>query len=313
MLIACVAAALPGQDTRLPVPDPSSRAKSAKLIAELFQSDLTQIRSSAQEAWYAARLLRAGIDTNDDPSGRFELFEEARAAAAQAGDIQTAMEAVSQISKNYRANGLALAANTLGLAVAHMPSRDAPTALPYIDSFVSQAINADRFDLARFGVDLASDIAHKVGDGPLITEAEKFSKDVDTLKAAFDAVPTAEAKLAQNPMDPEANLTIGRYYCLYKGEWAALQPLSRGSDPVLKAIAAKDLAGASDAQEMKAIGDGWWEWAENQTGTPRQNARERAVFWYQKASPQLEGLSKLLVEHRIFEEQADHPAAAPPH
>lgn len=308
-LTTCLAAAPapPAQETRLAVPDSTSRAKAAKLIAELFQSDLAQIRSSAQEADYAAKLFKAGLDTGDDPAGRFELIEEARTAAAHAGDVETAMRAVGQISKDYRVNGLALAANTLGLVAGHAAPQDAPRTLPYIDSFVSQAVGADKFDLAKFGVDLATNIAHKSGDATLITEAEKFSKEVDSLKSAFDGVPAAEAKLASNPADPDANFTVGRYYSLYKGEWAALEPLSRGSDPTLKAIAAKDLAGATDAHGMMAIGDGWWDWATSETGTPSQNARERAVFWYQKAAPQLEGLSKLVVEHRIFEQQAAHP------
>lgn len=312
-LFLCLAAAPapPARDTRLPVPDPASRAKSAKLIAELFQMDLAQIRNAAQEAQYAAKLLQAGIDTTDDPAGRFELFEEARASAAQVGDVETAMQAVSQISKNYRVNGLTLAAHTLGLVVSHSAPQEAPRALPYIDSFVSQAIGADKFDLAKFGVDLAMDIARKSRDSTLINQAENFAEEIDALKAVFDSVPAAEAKLARNPMDPDANLTIGRYYCLYKGEWAALAPLSQGSDPALKAIAGKDLAGATDAHAMMVIGDGWWEWAMNQTGMPRQNARERAVFWYQKAAPQLEGLSKLVVEHRIFEQHAEYPQGPP--
>lgn len=317
LLSACLAAATPPstaparQDPRLAVPDPALRAKSARLIAELFQSDLAQIRNPAQEAAYASKLLKSATQTTDDPVGRFELFEEARAAAAQAGDVETAMEVVGQISQNYRVNGLLLAANTLGLLVARLGPQDAPRALPFIDTFVSQAVGADRLDLAKAGADMAAQIAHKSKDGTLIAESEAFSKEIESLKAAFEGVPAAAAKLADNPADPEANLVVGRYYCLYKGEWGALEPLSRGSDPVLRGIAARDLAGATDPHGMMAIGDGWWDWAETQSGVPRQTARRRAVYWYQKASPQLEGLSKLVVEHRLFEMQSEHPDTAP--
>jgi len=314
-LIASVAAAPPStQDARLPVPDPQTRAKAAKLIAELFQTDLMQIKNAADEAAYAAKLLKAATDTADDPAGRFELFEEARSSAAHAGDVETAMQAVGQISQAYRANGLGLAAQTLSVVVAHAGPRDAPRALPYIDNFVGQSVGADRFDLATLGTDLAMDAARKSQDPTLIAQAEAFAKETDSLKAAFEGVPAAGAKLAQNPSDADANLMIGRFYCLYKGEWGALLPLSHGSDPALKDLAAKDLAGATDPHAMMLIGDGWWDWAAVQSGMPRQNARGRAVFWYQKAAPQLQGLSKLVVEHRLFEFSAEHPeSATPPH
>ena len=117
-LISCVGTAAPvDSDHRLAVPDPQARAKSAKLIAELFQADLARIRSTDQEAAYARKLLDSAADTADDPAGRFELFEEARGAAAHAGDGETAMRAVSQISSGYRADGLSLAAQTLCVVV----------------------------------------------------------------------------------------------------------------------------------------------------------------------------------------------------
>lgn len=295
------------------MPDPVARAKSARLIAELFQSDLAQIRNTQQEAAYAAKLLKAGTGTADDPAGRFELFEEARAAAAHADDIETAMQAVEQISQTYRVNGLLLAANTLEMVAAHLDPQDAPRALPFIDNFVNQAVGADRLDLAKLGADIATELANKSKDRMLIAEAEGFSKEIDALNAAFHGIPAALARLAKNPADPDANLVVGRYYCLYKVQWGALEPLSRGSDPVLKQIAGTDLAGAADAHGMMVIGDGWWDWAESQAGIPRQTARQRAVYWYEKASPKLEGLSKLVVDHRLFEVRSEHPDTVPSH
>jgi hypothetical protein len=312
-LIGCVGAApRVDSDHRLAVPDPQSRAKSAKLIAELFQTDLARIRNADQEAAYAVKLLDSAAQTTDDPAGRFELFEEARTAAAHAGDGETAMRAVSQISDAYRADGLGLAAQTLSVVVAHAGARSATRALPLIDDFVAQSIAADRFDLATLGATLALDAARRSRDAGLTARAEASAKELDTLKAAYQDVPAARAKLAQNPTDSDANLAVGRYYCLYKADWDALVPMSRGSDAALKELAARDLAAGTDSHAMKLAADGWWDWAAEQSGLPRQNARARAVYWYQKALPQLEGLSKLLADHRIFDYRAEHPQTAPP-
>jgi hypothetical protein len=312
-LIGSAGAAAPSDsDQRLAVPDPQSRAKSAKLIAELFQNDLARIRNTDQEAAYAVKLLDSAAETTDDPAGRFELFEEARTAAAHAGDGETAMRAVSQISDAYRADGLGLAAQTLSVVVAHASAHSATRALPLIDDFMAQSIAADRFDLATLGANLAVDAAQKSRDASLMARAEASAKDLETLKAAYQGVPAARAKLAQNPTDSDANLIVGRYYCLYKADWGALVPLSRGSDAALKELASKDLGAGTDSPAMMMAGDGWWDWATDQTGPPRQNARARAVYWYQKALPQLEGLSKLLADHRIFDFRAEHPQTAPP-
>lgn len=310
VMVGCAGAG--ESDSRLAVPNPQSRAKSAKLIAELFQTDLARIRSANQEAAYALKLLDSAAQTNDDPAGRFELLEEARSAAAHAGDGETAMRAVGQISDAYRADGLGLAAQTLSVVVAHAGPHSATRALPLIDDFVVQAIAADRFDLATLGANLAMDAAHRSRDASLLATAEASARDLETLKAAYQDVPAARAKLARNPTDSDANLAVGRYYCLYKADWGALIPLSHGSDAALKELAAKDLTAGSDSQTMMLAADGWWDWATDQTGLPRQNARARAVYWYQKALPQLEGLSKLLADHRIFDFRAEHPQTAPP-
>jgi hypothetical protein len=314
LIIACLAAGSPTtspNDPREPVPDLASRAQSAKLIAELYQSDLARIKEPGQEADYAARLLKAGDTTIDDPSGRFELLDEARIAAAQAGDAGTALQAVSRISKEYKVDGLSLAGNTLGLVVNRVLPRDAAKVLPVIDDFVGQAVDADRLDLAKLGADMADNAARKSKDGTLIAQAQDLSEEIGSLKAAFTGVPAASAKLAQDPADPDANYIVGHYYAILKGQWGALVPLSRGSDPVLKGIAARDLAGADNAREMADVGDGWWNWAETQAGLPRENARQRAGFWYRKAAPQLKGLPKLVVDHRLFEMQPEHPTTEP--
>ena len=74
----------------------------------------------------------------------------------------------------------------------------------------------------------------------------------------------AQTRLEQNPDDFQANETLGKYLCLYIGDWpAGLPHLARAEDSALRAVAEFETsAGAAPAQAVK-IGDAWWDLAEH--------------------------------------------------
>src|SRR5262249_9040848 len=90
-----------------------------------------------------------------------------------------------------------------------------------------------------------------------------------------------------------ANLTMGRYYCLAKGNWARGLPLlALGADADLKELARRDLAAPVKAAERAALGDGWWDQAERAQEPAKSALRQRAAYWYQQAVPELAGADK---------------------
>lgn len=103
-----------------------------------------------------------------------------------------------------------------------------------------------------------------------------------------DAVKKAQAKLAENGDDPEANLTVGKHL-MEKGDFEKGLPLLvKGSDKALKELAEKDLAGGKTSEEEMAIGDAW-----------AKRSKERATFWYQKAWGGLRGDPREKVRHKL--------------
>jgi hypothetical protein len=123
----------------------------------------------------------------------------------------------------------------------------------------------------------------------------------------------AMATLDKNPADPEANLVAGKYLCRVKGDWARGLPLlALSGEEEYAWLAAKELKEITEPAAQVDQGDGWWKLAERRDGTPQQQLRLHAAYWYRKAIPQLTGLLHEKVQQRLAQaDQAQtHPAQA---
>lgn len=162
------------------------------------------------------------------------------------------------------------------------------------------AVAEDRFAIARTLIALASDEGRKTKDKSLIKQVSQRAGEVEEIAGAYDAVQKAAATLKESPTDPEANLTVGRYKCLVKGDWDnGLALLAQGNNAALKTLAAKDLKGAVSSDEQAALGDQWWDLADKEEATAKKQIQGRAGHWYEKAQPGLSGLTKDKVLKRL--------------
>ncbi len=85
--------------------------------------------------------------------------------------------------------------------------------------------------------------------------------------------------------------------------------MAKGSDAVLKSLAAAELASQpAKAPDQIARGDAWWDSAEKADSKARGAMRRRAGHWYEMALPNLSpGLGKSIVEKRLAQ-AAEEPA-----
>src|SRR5438445_10094342 len=243
--------ALPGGEParkKLPVPDKAGQLKAHKLIQEVYGEDYAKARKDpAALAGLARTLLQEGRDTADDPAARYVLYREARQLAAQAGDVQTALQAVEEAAQDFAIPP----ADTFRAKVAALTTASKATARP--DSYqavvdaglllLEEALGADDYDNARALVSTAEAAARKLKVVALVRSVQRRGQEVQKLQEAYAKIKPFADKLHDDPRDPQANLVMGRYQALTKGSWEKGLPLlARGSDPALKALAAKDLA-----------------------------------------------------------------------
>src|SRR5262249_2586501 len=118
-------------------------------------------------------------------------------------------------------------------------------------------------------------------------------KELAPLKGSLEA-------LKKDPKDAKANLELGKYFALVRGNWIkALPYLTLGSDKDFQALAQKDLDQPKLAKERVSLGDGWWDLGEKEKDPARLHLRQRAVFWYEKALPETAGLNRNRLEKRV--------------
>ena len=127
-------------------------------------------------------------------------------------------------------------------------------AIPTAEQLVDQAVAADRFDIA---VVLATTASKAVAKSKIATHKEveeRLSRrrhDIHLLEPIYAAAKKAQETLEKTPADAEANLTVGRWLCFYKGDWTAGLPmLAKGSDEKLKALAEQEIKSPTDADQQ---------------------------------------------------------------
>ena len=88
-------------DNRLAVPADAAEKSAAKLIRDVYGADYDKAKTADQRVALAKKLISDGIDTQDDPVGRYSLFRIARDIATDAGEIETSAQAVDEMGKRY--------------------------------------------------------------------------------------------------------------------------------------------------------------------------------------------------------------------
>src|SRR5207344_55257 len=68
---------------------------------QLLPDDFAKATTREQRESFAKKLLTLATDTNDDATGRYQLFDEARSQALAAGHLILTMRAAEQMEAGY--------------------------------------------------------------------------------------------------------------------------------------------------------------------------------------------------------------------
>ena len=168
---------------------------------------------------------------------------------------------------------------------------------------VGKLTDAGEIELALDVCEAGRSAAQKSRQIALVKEFAAKAEALKKQQASLQQYRQALAVMENDPAEPAANLTAGRYLCFVKSDWERGVPmLALGSDAELKAVALQELRGARSGQEPAAIGDAWWDLAETRQGPERDALRLRAGSWYRQAEPKLAGgLAGLKVKQRLEE------------
>jgi hypothetical protein len=285
---------------RRPVP-PADRLRAAEAqVRTLFKADYVLTSPDDRRA-LARKLLKTAHDSADDAEAQYALLSEARLAAAQGADADTAVQALRDTARLYAVDPAKEASATLPKLEETVRTPEA--AKEAVEAYLrgcSDSLAADLVELAQALAARAERLARAAQDAALLTRVQDQAKEVQEIAREAAAVKPALKKLAEDPDDPASNTTAGSHYCFVRDDWKrGLPMLAKGSDADLKALAEAELAKPATPDDQAALGDRWGAWAEKQSSPKaKANGRERALSWYDTALPGLTGLARARVEKK---------------
>ena len=226
--------------------------------------------------------------------------------AAMAGDLNLSLQGIDTLDADYDIDALEAKQKLLEKFIAAGKPDQLAIAIPTAEQLVDQAVAADRYDIA---VVLATSASKAVAKSKIAThkeEEERLSRrrhDIHLLEPIKAAAKKAQETLEKTPADAEANLTVGRWLCFYKGDWTTgLSLLAKGSDEKLKSLAEQEIKTPSEADQQVQLADAWWDLAQKEAGIARDSLHLHAGNIYQEAMPNLaSALKKAAIEKRLAE------------
>jgi hypothetical protein len=276
----------PGKvSNKRPVPDEKALAEARQQVRAKFKDAYD--RATGQRE-LAKQLYDAGFPGFLAPALQYAYLSESSLVAARAGDLSTALDAVNQLWRRFDVSlpELKCAALEQAQEAASKPVPNRTIAQKAL-LLVDRSLMTEEYDGAERLLKVARLAAAKADMKRVLEKSvEQATRKLEQMRGEYEKVKSAARTLEDKPDDPEANLLLGTFRCVHKGDWEGGLPLlAKGSDKTLAVLAEKDLADTADAAEQAKLGDGWYDLAAKTTEKKVKSAWQlRAYQWYQDAS-----------------------------
>ena len=286
---------------RAAVPPEAEQQRLAKQIADTYK--LPSLNSPEDKLRVAREMLDAVQHSQEPPAARYMLLRSAAELAQAAGDVELMLAAADAAGERFQIDSLSAKAKLLaGFAEGAEEAEQIEACLDAMDQFAREAVAADRVDLARQLAETAYRICERSQGTAYRKRAYDRRSELQKLAGLWSRVQAAQKTLETAPDDAAAQLQLGRWLALVKGDWqAGLPHLAKSGDKVLEPLAEKEAAAPSQPMARVALADAWWDAAQTAAPEYKPALLLRAGHWYRLAAPDLPALSRPKVEKRLQE------------
>ena len=150
-------------------------------------------------------------------------------------------------------------------------------------SLIDEALAADEYAAAIRVSALAVETAVILDNQHVSAVCARRKDEVSNIAKEAKKLTQQMSKLAKSPKDSTANFEVGRFRCSVRGDWdGGLPLLARGSNSSWAAVAKRDLAQPTNADERLGLGNNWSVLASNEKGARKLALAQRAVHWYRQ-------------------------------
>ena len=243
---------------KLPVPPAADQERVAKQLDELYKTS----RPGSKDAAKAQDLYDVATKAGASPVERYMLLLKGAEIAAASGDLNLSLQGIDTLDADYEIDALDLKQKLLDKFITAGKPDQVAVAISAAEQLVDQAVAADRYDAA---VVLATSASKAVAKSKIATHKEDEDRlsrrrhEIHLLESIYTTAKKAQETLEKTPADPDANLTVGRWLCFYKGDWTTGLPLlAKGSNADLKALAGQEIKSPTEAEQQVQLADTWW-------------------------------------------------------
>lgn len=300
---------------RAPIPSSAVQEKILKEVTEVYR--LAEAKTSEQKIGRARELMEAAEKYGNAPDERFVLLRRAMELASEGGHVALLLHAVDRIAADFEIDALTVKQNVLTKFASDTDHAARITSfLENVDGVIREAFDEERYELALDLVTTAVRMCQRPAGRPFRKQMHDRREQIQHLYGDWQQVQQAKGELKANPDDAEANLVLGRWYCLVKEDWRQGLPyLAKGSNEGLKVLAHQELtAPPAEPEGQVKLADAWWDLSQAADAEAKEALARRAGHWYQQALPSLSGLTKARVDNRLAEiklSNADTASTAP--
>jgi hypothetical protein len=319
LLLPALAAAhpQPGKDQpRHPVPEAAALQAPEKLIQRVFARDFDDAKKDRGARLKLIAVLLGNVrDTKDDVALRYLLYRKSLTLATEGGELARALEVARHLQMEFQLDGPELTTTVFEQTQPEVAAADGQrklyaAALEFQEELLDLSEgDRDRYDLAVRLAKVAEAAAAKGDEKALQTEAKRRGAEVRYIAQEFERIKGARATLREQPADAAANLEVGKFYALARGDWERGLPLmAQGPDGPYSALAKRERAGPKEAKEFLEVAEGWRKLARGPAGPGEAQLLLRAGFHFQQAALHGTGETKTQALARLQEMKKQLPA-----
>jgi hypothetical protein len=290
--------------TLLAPPNDAQRAKAEKTIRDLYGGQIGAAKSPAAKRELAKKLFEQAIESKADPAGQFVLLEMARQLALSVDEPLVVLQSIEETARRFQIDAIPIRRDAfVKLAKAAMNPINSRLLADAAWSALDDAIVADKFEAADDLAEAGITFAKRTKESELNRQWLVRRQQLGEIETAYEAVRVSEQTLEKSPLDPAANLAVGKYTVFFKGNFdLGLPMIALAPASPLEALAATEMRPPDAAEPQLKLADGWWDLADSTTDAwQKQRLQARALLWYGVALPNLAGMPRNRVEKKILE------------
>jgi len=280
-----------------PLPTDEAIDASRGKVQSIPKSEYAAAKTRDKQRDLARKLLALSRDFDRDDPARFVILDEAIRFALKSADWQFAVDVVDELGQTFAVNLHQYQASVMANAARVSDRSDAAGVCRLALGYATSAVDHERYAEAINLIHSALVSARRTDVPALTRRAVDRAKEITAFSKAYEESQVARTILKHTPEDAGANLTLGRYLALYRGDWStALPKLAASGVDTWEAVARSELAGPTQADVRVKLAESWLEIGRGLKSELEGKAmRAHAAEWLRKSIPDLTGLNELRV------------------